>query len=81
MFWKREKKIIPLGPKPLAKLEVNELKNVLEQERLISDAIKVQKMLSLALNITMKQLADKHKLPKEFELDRTTGEIFPKSKA
>lgn len=74
--WK--KNIKPLSEKPLAKLSSSELRNILEQERLVEDSIKVQKMLLLALSFTMKQLADKHNLPGEFELDRTTGEVFKK---
>ncbi len=68
------------GPKPLAKFSEAELKNVLEQERLIADAIKVQRMLTFALSGTYKALALKHKLPDEFELDRSTGEVFAKEK-
>ncbi len=66
------------GPKAITQLNTAELTNVLEQERLVADAIKVQKMLISALGGTMKTLALKHKLPDEFELDRTTGEIFKK---
>ena len=69
------------GPKALTMINEAELKNVLEQERLISDATKVQMMLTFALKGTMKGLALKHKLPDEFELDRITGEIFEKEKS
>ena len=68
------------GPKAITRLNSGELKNILEQERLVEDAMKIQKMLIFSLAGTYKALAVKHKLPDEFELDRTTGEIFPKEK-
>ncbi len=68
------------GPKPITMLNEAELKNVLEQERLVEDAMKVQRMLTFALSGTYKALAVKHKLPDEFELDRTSGGIFKKEK-
>lgn len=65
-------------PQPIAKLTEAELKNVLEQERIINNAIQTQMMLMTSLNMTMKQLAVLYKLPNLFELDRETGEIFKK---
>ena len=79
MFGKR-KFLRDKGPKPITILNKAELKNILEQERLVEDAMKVQRMLSFALAGTYKSLALKHKLPDEFELDRLTGEIFKKEK-
>ena len=79
MFGRKKSKVVK-GPKPLLVLTEVELKNVLEQERLIADAMKVQRMLSFALNGTMKALALKYKLPDEFELDRSNGNIFVKEK-
>ncbi len=65
-------------PAPLAKLDATELRNVLEQERLTADALKVHLMLATTLQGTKKQLAEKYSLPGLFELDRETGEIFKK---
>ena len=66
------------GPKILVQLSESELNNILEQERLLTDAKKISMMLNASLNGTMKALADKHKLPKEFDLNRSTGEIREK---
>ena len=66
------------GIKPLACLTDAQLLNVLEQERLVADAIRIQRMLAAALNGTMKQLATELNLPAAFELDRETGEVFAK---
>lgn len=79
MFGRKKPKVVK-GPKSLMALNEAELKNILEQERLIADAMKVQRMLSFALNGTMKALALKYKLPDEFELDRSNGNIFLKEK-
>jgi len=74
------KVIMDKAPKPLATIESVELRNVLEQERIVADAVKTQMMLAMALNGTMRALAEKYKLPKVFELDRTNGNIFEKEK-
>ena len=79
MFWQK-KSPKAKGPAAITRLNAAELKNILEQERLVEDAMKVQKMLTFALAGTYKALAMKHKLPDEFELDRSTGEIFSKEK-
>ena len=76
----RRKPPMAKGPKMITCLNEAELRNVLEQERLVEDAIKVQRMLVFALKGTMRALALKHNLPDEFELDRISGEIFTKEK-
>lgn len=67
------------GPKSIAKLNEAELKNVLEQERIVKDSVQVHMMLAATLQGTMRKLAEQYGLPTEFELNRTTGEIFEKA--
>ncbi len=74
----RKKSTMDKGPKVLVQLSESELSNILEQERILMDAKKVAMMLNASLNGTMKALGDKHKLPKEFDLNRSTGEIREK---
>lgn len=69
------------GPRPIAMLEPGELKNVLEQERIIEDVAKALRMLQMAYQVTMRAIAAKYQLPQEFELDRRTGEVFGKGPA
>lgn len=66
------------GQRPIAKLTEAELKNVLEQERIVRNAIQVHRMLVATLDGTMRKLAQEYSLPDLFELDRKTGEVFPK---
>ncbi len=64
--------------KPLAKISAAELKNILEQERILTDAVMTQRMLTVALSATMRHLAKTHNLPDVFELNRQTGDVFAK---
>ena len=69
------------GPKPIANLSADQLRSVLTQERLVAEAALTHRMLVVALNGSWKKLAEDLSLPKEFELDRSTGAVFKKGAA
>ena len=62
-------------PKP-RKITEDELTNIQEQKRLITDAAKVHKMLTVSFNLAMTNLAKKYELPENSSIDIETGELI-----
>ncbi len=77
-FMKTIKKNGDNDPKPLATLTTDELANILEQDRLSTDALKIHKMLLMTYRTTFHNLRTKYKLPEECMFDKKTGEFFKK---
>lgn len=61
-------------PKKLFITEV-ELENIKEQKRILQDAMKASKMLSVSYNLALKNLTQKYELPDDFILNFETGEV------
>ncbi len=60
----------------LKKITEQELENIREQRRLVINAAKVHKMLTVSFNLTMTNLATKYDLPKDSSIDFETGEMI-----
>ena len=67
-------------PKPIATLTLEELANSNEQERIVTNAMRIHKMLLATYRATLFGFKEKYNLPDEFEFDRQTGEFFKKEK-
>jgi hypothetical protein len=66
--------------KPIAKLEPDELEQLINNERVMDDFRHAYMLMVKGQEILWWSLRQKYNLPEEIDFNRVTGEIFPKSK-
>ena len=68
-------------PKVLAKLEPKELRKLIEQRRLLTDAEMTLSMLQCSYRVLWRALQEKYGLPDNVDLDEVKGRVLEKISA